>query len=126
MTVSRQKLVEQAIGFGRPERVPMVFWNRDQQQGDIMLYHLALGAPGDGTPNAWNWSENEWGYRLESLGDGTMGHPVAPFYSELPEPEAIRVPPPRRRGGREPASRWPPGMTLGRCRPMRSESCAAI
>ena len=92
MTVSRQKLVEQAIGFGRPERVPMVFWNRDQQQGDIMLYHLALGAPGDGTPNAWNWSENEWGYRLESLGDGTMGHPVAPFYSELPEPEAIRVP----------------------------------
>ena len=42
------------------------------------LYHLALGAPGDGTPNTWNWSTNEWGYRLESLGDGTMGHPVAP------------------------------------------------
>ena len=92
MTVSRQKLVEQAIGFERPERVPVVFWNRDQEEGDIMLYHLALGAPGDGTPNAWNWSENEWGYRLESLGDGTMGHPVAPFYSELPEPEAIRIP----------------------------------
>ena len=57
-----------------------------------MLYHLALGAPGDGTPNAWNWTENEWGYRLESLGDGTMGHPVAPFYPDLPLPEAIRVP----------------------------------
>jgi uroporphyrinogen decarboxylase len=92
MTVSRQKLVEQAIGFGQPERVPVVFWNRDQQEGDIMLYHLALGAPGDGTPNAWNWCENEWGYRLESLGDGTMGHPVAPFYAELPEAEAIRIP----------------------------------
>ncbi|MGA2863979.1 MAG: uroporphyrinogen decarboxylase family protein [Verrucomicrobiota bacterium] len=92
MTVSRQKLVEQAIRFGSPERVPMVFWNRDQEKGDIMLYHLALGAPGDGTPNAWNWSENEWGYRLESLGDGTMGHPVAPFYPELPVPKAIRVP----------------------------------
>lgn len=92
MTVSRQKLVEQAIGFGWPERVPRVFWNRDPEQGDVMLYHLALGAPGDGTPNAWNWSENEWGYRLESLGDGTMGHPRAPFYSELPDPGAIRVP----------------------------------
>ena len=92
MTVSRRNLVEQAIRFGRPERVPIVFWNRDQQEGDIMLYHLALGAPGDGTPNAWNWSENEWGYRLESLGDGTMGHPVAPFYTELPDPAALRVP----------------------------------
>ncbi len=86
------KLVERAIRFGTPERVPVVFWNRDQEQGDIMLYHLALGAPGDGTPNAWDWSENEWGYRLESLGDGTMGHPVVPFYAELPAPEAIRVP----------------------------------
>jgi len=92
MAVSRQKLVEQAIRFGWPKRVPVVFWNRDQEQGDVMLYHLALGAPGDGTPNVWNWSENEWGYRLESLGDGTMGHPLAPFYAELLEPEAIRVP----------------------------------
>ncbi len=57
-----------------------------------MLYHLALGAPGDGTPNSWNWQENEWGYRLESLGDGTMGHPVAPFYADLPAPKDIQVP----------------------------------
>src|SRR5512139_3956228 len=93
MTVSRRQLVEQAIRFGSPERVPIVFWNRDQTAGDLRLYHLALGAPGDGTPNAWNWTENEWGYRLESLGDGTMGHPVAPFYPEMPEPAVIRVPP---------------------------------
>ena len=92
MSGARHKLVEQAIRFGRPERVPMVFWNRDQPQGDILLYHLALGAPGDGAPDAWNWTENEWGYRLESLGDGTMGHPVAPFYRELPDLAAIRVP----------------------------------
>ncbi|MCX6903021.1 MAG: hypothetical protein NTW03_06005, partial [Verrucomicrobia bacterium] len=73
--------------------MPIVFWNRDQTEGDVMLYHLALGAPGDGTPNHWNWQENEWGYRLESLGDGTMGHPTAPFYPDLPAPESIRVPP---------------------------------
>jgi uroporphyrinogen decarboxylase len=93
MTISRKDLVDQAIRFGSPERVPVVFWNQDQTEGDVMLYHLALGAPGDGTPNTWNWSTNEWGYRLESLGDGTMGHPVAPFYPEIPAPEAIRVPP---------------------------------
>ena len=92
MILSRQKLVTQAIQFAFPERVPIVFWNRDQTEGDITLYHLALGAPGDGTPNAWNWTENEWGYRLESLGDGTMGHPVAPFYPALTDPEAIRLP----------------------------------
>jgi uroporphyrinogen decarboxylase len=93
MSVSRKELVDQAIHFRSPQRVPLVFWNCDQVEGDLMLYHLALGAPGDGTPNVWNWSKNEWGYRLESLGDGTMGHPVAPFYPEMPLPEAIRVPP---------------------------------
>jgi uroporphyrinogen decarboxylase len=92
MTVSRKELVDQAIRFGSPERVPIVFWNRDQTEGDVMLYHLALGTPGDGTPNTWNWSTNEWGYRLESLGDGTMGHPLAPCYPELPSLEDIRVP----------------------------------
>ncbi len=57
-----------------------------------MRYHLALGAPGDGTVNAWNWSVNEWGYRLEKLGDGTMGHPVEPFYRELPQADDIAIP----------------------------------
>jgi len=92
MASTPKGIVERAIHFQSPERVPVVFWNRDQQEGDVLLYHLALGAPGDGTPNAWNWCENEWGYRLESLGDGTMGHPTAPFYPELPRPEEIRVP----------------------------------
>jgi uroporphyrinogen decarboxylase len=89
---TRKQLVDQTIGFRRPDRVPIVFWNRDQAEGDVMLYHLALGAPGDGSPNAWDWSTNEWGYRLEKLGDGTMGHPVDPFYRDLPRAEEIRVP----------------------------------
>ena len=90
--ISGKDRVRRAIGFGRPDRVPVVFWNRDQAQGDVLLYHLSLGAPGDGTANAWDWSENEWGYRLEKSGDGTMGYPVAPVYPELPAPGAIRVP----------------------------------
>ena len=95
MESSRKDLVDRAIRFRSPERVPIVFWNRDQAEGDAMRYHLSLGAPGDGSANAWDWSENEWGYRLQSLGDGTMGHPVVAYYPETPSPGAIRVPAPR-------------------------------
>jgi len=93
MSFGRRKLVEQAIRFDRPPRVPIVFWNCDQTEGDVLLYHLSLGVEGDGSANAWDWSVNEWGYRLESLDDGTMGHPREPVYAELPQPRAIRVPP---------------------------------
>lgn len=89
---ARNEQVRRAIEFRGPERVPVVFWNRDQTEGDILLYHLSLGVPGDGSVNAWDWSVNEWGYRLEKMGDGTMGHPVAPVYRELPREDEIRVP----------------------------------
>jgi uroporphyrinogen decarboxylase len=84
--------VRRAIEFRGPDRVPVVFWNRDQTSGDVLLYHLSLGRPGDGTANAWDWSYNEWGYKLEKLGDGTMGHPVDPVYAQVPRPEEILVP----------------------------------
>jgi uroporphyrinogen decarboxylase len=93
MSVSSRELVEQAIEFRSPQRVPIVFWNCDQTEGDVMLYHLALGAPGDGTPNTWNWSESEWGYRMERSRDGTMGYPLAPLYPEMPPAGSIRIPP---------------------------------
>jgi len=96
---SRKALVDRAIAFARPERVPVVFWNRDQTAGDVMLYHLALGRDPrpDAAINAWDWSVNEWGYKLESLGDGTMGHPVEPCYLQLPAPGLLRAPPLRER-----------------------------
>jgi len=92
---SRKTLVDRAIAFQEPERVPVVFWNCDQTKGDVMLYHLSLGQPGDGDPlaNAWDWSVNEWGYQLESSDDGAMGYPVAPYWPELPAPEQVRIPP---------------------------------
>jgi uroporphyrinogen decarboxylase len=92
--MQRRDLVRQAIRFQQPHRVPVVFWNCDQTEGDLLLFHLSLGAPGDGDPatNAWDWSMNEWGYRLESMDDGTMGHPVEPVLTELPEATAISRP----------------------------------
>jgi hypothetical protein len=92
MAITCEERVRRAIEFRRPDRVPIVFWNRDQTSGDVMLYHLSLGAPGDGSANAWDWSVNEWGYRLEKLGDGTMGHPVEPLYRDLPRAGEIRLP----------------------------------
>ena len=92
---SRKETVDRAITFDGPERVPIVFWNRAQDAGDVMLYHLSLGMPGDGDAlaNVWDWSTNEWGYRLDSLGDGTMGHPTEAFWAELPSVREVRVPP---------------------------------
>ncbi len=90
--MARHERVRRAIEFRGPDRVPVVFWNRDQTEGDLLLYHLALGAPGDGSVNAWDWSMNEWGYRLVKTGDGTMGHPREPVYLELPRAEEIHVP----------------------------------
>ncbi len=91
-TRGRKQRVQHAIEFRKPDRVPVVFWNCDQAEGDVMVYHLSLGVPGDGSVNAWDWSANEWGYRLETHADGTMGHPVEPFYHELPDADRIHVP----------------------------------
>ena len=60
-TMERKELVWRAIEFRRLNRVPIVFWNCDQTEGDVILYHLSLGAPGEGSVNAWYWSVNEWG-----------------------------------------------------------------
>jgi uroporphyrinogen decarboxylase len=92
---SRKSLVDQAIRFERPERIPIVYWNCDQTEGDVLLYHLSRGVPGDGNAlaNVWDWSTNEWGYRLESMDDGTMGHPVRAVWPELPAVDEVRVPP---------------------------------
>ena len=95
MSSSRKELVDLAIAFRRPERVPILYWNRDQTEGDIMTYHLSLGLQPKSDPgiNACDWSVNEWGYTLQSLGDGTMGHPVKPYYPELPPAGDLLMPP---------------------------------
>ena len=57
-----------------------------------MLYHLALGDAGRRLGQRLGLVGQRVGLPLEKLGDGTMGHPVEPFYRELPAAEAIRVP----------------------------------
>jgi len=66
---TRHELVRQAIHFQNPSRVPIWFVNCDQTDGDVMVYHLSLRRE-DGS------GDNEWGYHLQSLDDGTMGYPT--------------------------------------------------
>ena len=44
---SRTDLVRQAIAFEDPQRVPIVFFNCDQTEGDVMVYHLSLASGDD-------------------------------------------------------------------------------
>ncbi len=65
--MTREQLVRDAIAFRNPPRVPVWNHNRDQAEGDILWHWLGIDQGGG----------NEWGYRLEQLDDGTMGHPGA-------------------------------------------------
>ncbi|MCS7305723.1 MAG: hypothetical protein NZ602_11540 [Thermoguttaceae bacterium] len=85
---SRRELVQQAIRFQRPERIPIWFVNADQEQGDVMVYHLLLGQQGVDDPQV-----KEWGYRLEYLDDGTMGHPTKPLLPDWQVAETYQPPP---------------------------------
>lgn len=38
--------VARAIGFRGPDRVPVVFWNRDPEPGGMMCDRVRLGARG--------------------------------------------------------------------------------
>ncbi len=85
---TRKELVRQAIRFDSPARVPLWFVNADQAEGDCMVYHLSLNREeGEAT------SLNEWGYRLESVGDGTMGQPTEPHVPNLAAVEGFSAPP---------------------------------
>jgi len=91
---SRKDVVIRAMRFGGPERVPVFYINRDHEQGEVMMYHLSLGREPktDAPTGLFGWSVNEWGYKLESLDDGTMGYPVTPLYRELPGEAGLQMP----------------------------------
>ena len=51
---SRKDVVSRAISFGGPERVPVLYCNRDQDEGDVMFYHLSLGRESKTRPATGN------------------------------------------------------------------------
>lgn len=87
---TRKDLVDRAIHFLRPERVPVWFVNADQHLGDVMVYHMLLGREGVADPQV-----KEWGYKLESMDDGTMGHPTEPHLPDWDAADRYAPPPVR-------------------------------
>ncbi|NLF08274.1 MAG: hypothetical protein GX594_09880 [Pirellulaceae bacterium] len=83
---ARKAIVDQAIRFENPPRIPLWFVNCDQTDGDVMVYHLSLEKEDGG-------GDHEWGYHLEKLDDGTMGHPTAPCLPDWDAAESFAVPP---------------------------------
>jgi hypothetical protein len=78
----RCDLVKKAIRFQSPERIPILFLNRDQFEGDILMRGMGLDLDG----------QNEWGYHLENLGDGTMGQPKNPILADWAALDTYRFP----------------------------------
>jgi hypothetical protein len=77
---TRRAIVQNAIRFGRPERIPIWFYNRDHAEGEILAYGMGLrkaDSPGI----------SEWGYRFQPLDNGTMGYPDDPL---LPDWDAAQ------------------------------------
>jgi hypothetical protein len=85
---SRKTIVDQAISFQNPPRIPLWFVNADQTAGDAMVYHLSLNEEDDS-------GDNEWGYHLEKLDDGTMGHPTSPHLPDWRSGDYFTRPPVR-------------------------------
>jgi len=69
--LSSREIVCRAIEFGNPPRVPVLYFNKDIGNSDIISTHYA-------TPHGFAPSRpgaTEWGYTWQTL-DGTMGQPV--------------------------------------------------
>lgn len=66
--MTRKALVKKAIQFMGPERVPVLFFNSDKEQSDILMIDVGL--------HFMNEDKNlsEWGFKWKRV-DGTMGQP---------------------------------------------------
>lgn len=80
--MNRKERVIKAIEFDSPDRVPVCFWNRDQQQGDIMLLEFSIPRLADVFALTEGKIKSEWGYEWAKLNDGTMGQPEKPVIED--------------------------------------------
>lgn len=69
MCMNSVERVRRTFRFEKPDRIPMVFFNKDKEQGDIVMIDIQDHYGGD------DGLVSEWGFRWERL-DKTMGQPV--------------------------------------------------
>lgn len=83
---SRERVLR-AIGMNNPDRVPILFFNKDKEESDILMIDVVRHFTGP------REDESEWGFRWEKL-DDTMGQPREPVlktwegFDDLRRPDA--------------------------------------
>jgi uroporphyrinogen decarboxylase len=84
---NRLGLVRAAVARHNPERVPMLFFNRDFEQSDIILADVVHHFQGPGK------DRSEWGFTWERL-DRTMGQPRSALLRDWSDLGRLGVPDP--------------------------------
>ena len=83
--MTSRECVKRTIAFQQPDRVPIWFFNRNEEHGDILCFDLAL---------CDDAGRSEWGYQWLELDDGTMGQPGSPLIPEWDAFSAYTFPDP--------------------------------
>lgn len=86
---SRKETVKKAITFNDPAYVPILFFNRDKDQSDIIMIDVVRHFEGKGG------LESEWGFVWER-NDETMGQPKEPLLTVGQSADSLRIPDPKR------------------------------
>ncbi len=85
--ISARERVRRAVHFQRPDRVPILMYNRDFEQSDLIVIEVARHWMGE------NRDTSEWGFAWERR-DGTMGQPRQPLLPSWDDWGRLAVPDP--------------------------------
>lgn len=80
--MTKRERVVKAINFDSPDSIPVWNFNRDQTDGDILRYEMAIEES----------SISEWGYKWLKLEDGTMGQPSESVIESLDDISSYKYP----------------------------------
>lgn len=83
--MTKRERIIAAIDFTGPDRIPVLAFTGDVQEGDVLNYHLFPVSEKNG-------NRSEWGYVWENLGDGTMGQPKNPVIADWSDLKDYRFP----------------------------------
>ncbi len=85
MGMRRRERVEKALRFKGPDKTPLLYFNCDRSDSDIIVVEVVRHFLG---PNS---DRSEWGFEW-SRSDETMGQPKSPVLSDIGEIDALGVP----------------------------------
>jgi uroporphyrinogen decarboxylase len=79
--------VSRAVSFNSPDRVPLLYFNKDQDQSDLIAVDVVDHYGG------LDRDQSEWGFTWDRM-DDTMGQPTAPILSSLDDVSSLHIPDP--------------------------------